>query len=189
MSLDTSQLAILIVVGVLLLALVIWLVMRSSRKVKVVDQDKRDVLDEGADRAGRNQALIDSPRSVEITTGPTSAAANADPVAAAGATADAEAGASVSPTITDTAPSPGPVSGDDLRRIKGVGPKLVVMLDEQGVTSFAQIAAWTEEDIARVDATLGRFAGRIERDQWVEQAKLLAAGDDAGFEAKFGANQ
>lgn len=72
--------------------------------------------------------------------------------------------------------------------IKGVGPKLVTILAEQGVTSFAQIAAWTDADIARVDATLGRFAGRITRDQWVEQAKFLAQGDQSGFSEKFGQN-
>ena len=62
----------------------------------------------------------------------------------------------------------------------------MTILAEQGVTRFEQIAAWTDEDVARVDATLGRFAGRIERDQWVEQAKLLAAGDNAGFTDRFG---
>ena len=60
------------------------------------------------------------------------------------------------------------------------------MLHGLGVTRFSQIAAWTDEDIARIDASLGTFAGRITRDNWVEQAKLLAAGDTAGFEGKFG---
>jgi predicted flap endonuclease-1-like 5' DNA nuclease len=76
--------------------------------------------------------------------------------------------------------------GDDLRRIKGLGPKLVTLLNALGVTSYAQIAGWSEADIDRIDAQLGTFAGRIRRDSWVEQAKLLAAGDTAGFEAKFG---
>ena len=76
--------------------------------------------------------------------------------------------------------------GDDLRRIKGVGPKLVKLLQSQGVTRFEQIANWTDADIDRIDAQLGSFAGRIRRDNWVEQAKYLASGDTAGFEAKFG---
>jgi len=77
-------------------------------------------------------------------------------------------------------------AADDLRRIKGVGPKLVTLLRGMGITTFAQIAAWSEDDIDRIDARLGSFAGRIRRDSWVEQAKLLAAGDVTGFEARFG---
>ena len=77
-------------------------------------------------------------------------------------------------------------TGDDLARIKGIGPKLVALLGELGVTRFAQIAAWSETDIDRIDARLGRFEGRIRRDNWVEQAKLLAAGDEAGFASRFG---
>jgi predicted flap endonuclease-1-like 5' DNA nuclease len=75
---------------------------------------------------------------------------------------------------------------DDLTRIKGLGPKLKARLAELGVVSFAQIAAWTEADIVAIDAQLGTFAGRSTRDQWVAQAQFLAAGDVAGYEAKFG---
>ena len=55
-----------------------------------------------------------------------------------------------------------------------------------GVTSFAQIAAWDDAEIDRVDAQLGRFQGRIRRDDWPAQARFLAAGDLAGYEGKFG---
>jgi predicted flap endonuclease-1-like 5' DNA nuclease len=75
---------------------------------------------------------------------------------------------------------------DDLSRLKGVGPKLKTQLTVLGITRFAQIAAWTESDIATIDAQLGSFKGRPIRDQWVDQAKYLAAGDVAGFEAKYG---
>ena len=54
------------------------------------------------------------------------------------------------------------------------------------MTSFAQIAAMTDADLAELDTKLGAFAGRPAKDSWVEQAKLLAAGDTAGFEGKFG---
>ncbi len=76
---------------------------------------------------------------------------------------------------------------DDLKRIKGLGPKLATLLATLGITRFDQIATWTDADIAEVDRFLGTFQGRIARDNWVEQAQLLAAGDDAGFAAKFGA--
>ncbi len=70
--------------------------------------------------------------------------------------------------------------------MKGVGPKLRAQLAELGVTSFAQIAAWDDAEIDRIDARLGRFQGRIRRDGWVEQARFLAADDMSGFEGQFG---
>ncbi|RJT25682.1 hypothetical protein D5I55_09845 [Chakrabartia godavariana] len=57
---------------------------------------------------------------------------------------------------------------------------------ENGVTRFDQIAGWSDADIAAMDAKLGAFAGRIARDNFVEQAGLLAKGDIAAFEAKYG---
>jgi large subunit ribosomal protein L21 len=59
---------------------------------------------------------------------------------------------------------------DDLKELSGVGPALEKKLHEAGVTTFAQIAAWTEADIAEMDEKLS-FKGRIEREGWVEQAK------------------
>ena len=75
---------------------------------------------------------------------------------------------------------------DDLLKLKGVGPKLNLLLIELGVTRYAQIASWTDADLAAIDAKLGNFKGRPVRDQWIDQAKYLAAGDQAGFEAKYG---
>ncbi len=63
--------------------------------------------------------------------------------------------------------------GDDLKELSGVGPALEKKLHEAGVTTFAQVAAWTADDIADMDEKLS-FKGRIEREGWVEQAKKLA---------------
>ncbi len=63
---------------------------------------------------------------------------------------------------------------DDLKKISGVGPVLEKKLNALGITTFAQVAAFTEEDIARVDEALS-FKGRIERDSWLDQAKALDA--------------
>lgn len=87
-----------------------------------------------------------------------------------------------SPAVTTIAGN----EGDDLLRLKGVGPKLKTLLTELGVTRYAQVAGWTDADIAAIDAKLGNFRGRPVRDQWVDQARYLAAGDIAGFEAKYG---
>ncbi|MEL7729569.1 hypothetical protein AAG612_08530 [Citromicrobium bathyomarinum] len=79
-----------------------------------------------------------------------------------------------------------PDGADDLTRLKGVGPKLAAQLNTLDVTSFAQIANWSEADIDRIDDQLGRFKGRIRRDNWIEQARLLESGDTGAYEAKFG---
>jgi predicted flap endonuclease-1-like 5' DNA nuclease len=62
---------------------------------------------------------------------------------------------------------------DDLKLIVGVGPVLERMLHNLGITTFRQIARWTERDIAEFDAKLPEFPGRIQRDQWVTQARAL----------------
>ena len=69
-----------------------------------------------------------------------------------------------------------------------MGPKIAALLGEFGISTFAQIAALTPEEVERIDAKMGRFAGRITRDQWVAQAQLLAAGDEPGFASQFGRN-
>lgn len=169
-------------VTVALLLALLWVLLRG-RRARTRDRHRApDALDEGAAPAARNQALIDAPSAVRAAsladTGPDIFAGIGELIAV-GAAREVEAAA---PAPAST-PAPG---GDDLSRIKGLGPKLAALIGEFGVTSFAQIAAWSEADIDRIDAQLGVFAGRIRRDSWVEQAKFLAAGDTAGFEGKFG---
>lgn len=130
-----------------------WLLFRANRRTKVA-VDRRDVLDEGAAPAARNQALIDSGQGMQNAAG--------------------------------SVPLPPKGGGDDLTRIKGLGPRIATALGELGVTSFAQIAAWDDAEIDRIDSQLGRYEGRIRRDQWVEQAQLLAKGDTQAFDARFG---
>jgi predicted flap endonuclease-1-like 5' DNA nuclease len=73
---------------------------------------------------------------------------------------------------------------DDLKRIKGIGPKLEEMLHGLGYYHFDQIAAWGEAEIAWVDSNLEGFNGRATRDDWVGQAKLLARGGETEFSKK-----
>ncbi len=67
-----------------------------------------------------------------------------------------------------------PAGRDDLTQIKGIGPALKNQLYGMNITSFRQIAAFNQDDIARVGEELN-FPGRIEREKWVEQAQTLAA--------------
>jgi predicted flap endonuclease-1-like 5' DNA nuclease len=95
----------------------------------------------------------------------------------------------VAVTASPTAAPPPTASvegGDNLLRLKGVGPKIATLLKAEGITHYAQIAAWTDTDLAAIDARLGSFAGRPTRDNWIDQARLLAADDTAGYEAKYG---
>jgi predicted flap endonuclease-1-like 5' DNA nuclease len=73
----------------------------------------------------------------------------------------------------------GPNMFDDLKLIVGVGPVLERMLHRLGITTYRQIARWSERDVDEFDAKLPEFPGRIRRDAWVTQARAL-------HEAKFG---
>lgn len=79
--------------------------------------------------------------------------------------------------------SPTDGDADDLKLISGVGPKLEQTLNEMGIWYFKQVAAWRKKEIAWVDDRL-RFKGRIERDDWMSQAKILAKGGETEFSKK-----
>lgn len=102
--------------------------------------------------------------------------------------ADAVEGGADPSVGIDSSPRVEPVQGpgDNLTQLKGLGPKAASRLNELGVTRFEQIASWDESDVAAIDTQMGAFKGRIVRDRWVEQARLLAKGDTAAFEAEFG---
>jgi len=68
---------------------------------------------------------------------------------------------------------------DDLKRIKGIGPKLEKLLNSLGYYHFDQLAVWTDAELAWVDANLEGFKGRASRDKWVAQAKTFVAASDS----------
>ena len=70
---------------------------------------------------------------------------------------------------------------DDFKQIKGIGPKMEKMCNALGFFHFDQIAAWTPAEEAWVNANLEGFKGRVSRDEWIAQAKLLAAGEETEF--------
>jgi len=101
---------------------------------------------------------------------------------------------SVEPDIIGPGPIAGPIAmavnappePSELTRIKGLGPRIATHLGELGIDSIEDLAALDEAAQAALDAQLGTFAGRMARDHWVEQARLLVADDITGFEARFG---
>ncbi|MGA9409801.1 MAG: 50S ribosomal protein L21 [Roseobacter sp.] len=120
-----------------------------------------DILVSGADKSGIKAAM--GAGSVSAT-----AVAAAAPKAAKKAAPAKKAAA----PKAEAAPA---AASDDLKKLSGVGPALEKKLIEGGITSFAQIAAWTEEDVAAMDDKLS-FKGRIQREGWIVQAKELAKG-------------
>jgi predicted flap endonuclease-1-like 5' DNA nuclease len=70
---------------------------------------------------------------------------------------------------------------DDLKQIKGIGPKLEKLCNSLGFWHFDQIAGWTPDEVAWVDANLQGFKGRVSRDSWIDQARILAGGGETEF--------
>lgn len=103
--------------------------------------------------------------------------ANAEPApvaapvgSAAAAPAMAEGGAGSKPAAL-TAPRDG--KGDDLQKLEGIGPALEKLCHELGIFHFDQIASWGAAEVAWMDSNLKGFKGRVTRDKWVAQAKLI----------------
>ena len=75
---------------------------------------------------------------------------------------------------------------DEFTRMKGVGPKFAEALHALGYNRFDQLARITPAELERLDAQLGPFTGRLQRDRVIEQADYLSRGDIEGFEHRFG---
>ena len=176
-----------VAVAVLAVLIVAWLLLRRGATRAAPRAHRPDVLDEGVGPAQRNQALIDAPSAADAIQPPPASIgmAGIGEVIAVAAQDEVEAAEAAAPAPAPE-PDPAPIAGDDLSRIKGLGPKLQALLPTLGLATYAEIAALTDADLDALDAKLGAFAGRPRRDSWVEQAKLLSAGDVGGFEAKFG---
>jgi len=120
-----------------------------------------DILSSGADKSGVKAAM---------------GAGSVSSVAVAAATPKKAAAKSAAPKKAAAAPKKAAAAGgDDLKQLSGVGPALEKKLHAAGVTTFAQVAAWTEADVAAMDEKLS-FKGRIEREGWIAQAAELAKG-------------
>jgi len=174
---QVSQNWIYVVLALVVAIAILWWILAASRKTRVERTDVPQAEDSATAR--RNQALIDTP--------PAAASATIEvPPAVPGGLGGA--GEAVAAAAEPVKADPANVSGqaDDLKKIKGIGPKLEKLLNSLGVTSYAQIAGWDDAEIDRIDAQLGAFQGRIRRDDWPAQARFLASGDVTGFESRFG---
>ncbi|EKF42687.1 NADH dehydrogenase subunit E [Nitratireductor indicus C115] len=114
--------------------------------------------------------------------------AKSAPAVAKASPAKAAAAKAAKPSLEDKNRPQGiarPVTPDDLKMISGVGPKIEGILHDLGIFTFAQVAAWKKAEREWVDGYLS-FHGRIEREDWVKQAKALAKGGEAEYIKVFG---
>jgi predicted flap endonuclease-1-like 5' DNA nuclease len=136
-----------------------------------------------ADQAAKAAAAEQAAKAAAADQAAKAAAAESAAMAAAAApAAPADVPDGGSKPVLLTAPRAG--GPDNLKEIKGVGPKMEGMLHAMGVFHFDQVASWTPAEVAWVDDNLQGFKGRVLRDNWVEQAKILAAGGETEFSKK-----
>ena len=144
-----------------------------------------DILASGADKSGVAAAIGAGSVSAAALAAidAQSPAANKDKVkkassakaAAPKAEAKAEAPAKAAPKKAAPKKAAKATDGDDLSNISGVGPVIVKKLHAEGITTFAQVAAWTDADVEAIEEKLS-FKGRVGREDWIAQAIELAKG-------------
>ncbi len=128
-----------------------------------------DILASGADASGIKAALGAGSVLAAAPSAPAKKPAKAKAVKAPAPAKAPAAKKAAKPAKAEAAPA----AADDLKKLSGVGPALEKKLNAAGITSYAQIAAWTDADVAAIDEQLS-FKGKIEREGWIDQAKELA---------------
>lgn len=147
-----------------------------------------------APAANSNAALAESAKSVKPGVRAKAPVTEGNPTMKLAATAKGRAKAApadaktTAPTLEDKNRPAGiakPAQPDDLKMISGVGPKIEGILHSLGIYTFDQVAKWKKAEREWIDGYL-RFKGRIEREDWVKQAKALAKGGEAEYIKVFG---
>jgi predicted flap endonuclease-1-like 5' DNA nuclease len=205
-TITTMHLAIIAVLAVLAILGILWGIRQKRARV----QAHEDVIDHAKEAGVPPEApapppepsrapepVVQSQSQIQVSAPPVSPApppiADEPVLATPEPTADepiaASFDASPATEIAPPAPAPAPAatySDEPVTQLKGLGPKVAGRLAELGVTKIGQMAALSDDQAESIDAQLGAFTGRMGRDRWIEQARFLAAGDRAGFEAVFG---
>lgn len=160
--------------------------MSSARKASATAKDKS--AGTKAARGNSSSAIASTAKSVtpEKKTAKPVTKGNATMAVAATAKGTAKAAAAVAPEDKNRpAGIAKPAQPDDLKMISGVGPKIEGILHSLGIYTFAQVASWKKAERDWVDGYL-KFKGRIEREDWLKQAKALAKGGEAEYIKVFG---
>ena len=150
-------------VGLVVGLIAIYLVFRPRQKVRLTDSGPVRPHMERSQVSGEGRKIVDE----------------------AAAAASDVAGQILNAKVHEELPgASGPP--DDLVMLKGVGPKFAALLNERGISRFDQIVKLSPGQVEALDASLGAFRGRFERDRIQDQAEYLARGDIDGYEARFG---
>ena len=170
------QSALLILLSLIVGYLLAWFLRHffMSQKMAELENDNLKL----AATLKRNQAALDEceSRRQTLSSVKTAAPVKSESDKPAPVMAAPKVDAEDKPTFLDAPQG----TADNLKKISGVGPKLEGTLNSLGVFHFWQIAAFTPDDVTRVDQYL-RFTGRIGRERWIEQAKILAEGGETEF--------
>ncbi len=213
-TITTLHLAIIAVLAVLAILGILWGIRQKRARVEaardVVEHAKEAGVPPDAPapppeppRAAPPEPALRSQSQVQVSAPPVAPPvapapppiADAPVLATPEPVADEPIAASFEPSpateLAPPAPTLAPVPATDyaaepVTQLKGLGPKVAGRLAELGVTTIGEMAALSDAQAESIDAQLGAFTGRMGRDRWIEQARLLAAGDRAGFEAVFG---
>jgi predicted flap endonuclease-1-like 5' DNA nuclease len=203
-TITTMHLAIIAVLAVLAILGILWGIRQKRGRVQahedVIDHAKEAGVPPEASAAPPEpprapEPAVQSQSQVQFTAPPVAPApppiadepvlATPEPIANEPIAASFDA----SPATEIAPPAPAPMAtyaDEPVTQLKGLGPKVAGRLAELGVTTIGQMAALSDDQAESIDAQLGAFTGRMGRDRWIEQARFLAAGDRAGFEAVFG---
>ncbi|OQW77351.1 MAG: hypothetical protein BVN33_03800 [Proteobacteria bacterium ST_bin13] len=170
----TSVSFVLITLGIIFaVAMILWGSMRRRVKKGEIAEAKRHAV-----VAGHSPTVIAPDAPIETPVAPAGPTTEPDSRPADAAVSDPVA---ATPTAESASGEPLPVT-----LLKGLGPKAAARLAALGITTIDQLAVLSPDEITALDAQMESFVGRIARDRWIEQARLLATGDKAGFEAAFG---
>ena len=182
-ALTAAHFVLIALVALLALAIIVAGVRRSRARKAALRQVERNAVAAGVPSPAAEPTPVLPPEPAPIAP-PAPPLPGAPIPAAAPFTAAPAVEAADAPSQADhRADDP---AGGSVTQLKGLGPKVATRLAELGVTTVGQLAALSDDDAAALDAQLGPFSGRMARDRWIEQARFLAAGDRAGFEAVFG---
>ncbi|MDQ2892505.1 MAG: hypothetical protein M3R64_05380 [Pseudomonadota bacterium] len=192
-ALTTAHFVIMAIFAALVVFGIIWGIrLRHARR-----QANQTIVADNADIAHRRDADHQPTTPTAVPAPATDAAQPSDPAPLANepiaATAPLEASLAIE-AVPQPTPAPAPAIPADVvsvdaipvTTLKGLGPKVAARLAELGITDARQLAALDPAAVAALDAQLGTFAGRMARDRWIDQARLLAAGDTTGYKATFG---
>ena len=154
---------------------------RGRSLVSVVDENP-NTPPSSAKKIGAPTASAKAAAAVAVASAAVSTKAEAKKAEAPKATEKPKKAAAKKEKFVTDAPAPAnllkeaPTDVDDLKKIKGVGPKFEGLLNSFGIYQYAQLAAFSAKDVEWLAAELGSFPDRIDRDEWVKQAGELAKG-------------